>query len=659
MRWLALLVLICGFLGNVVGFGQDVVRRVREPEKFRKQYGLDKFPFNPRLLNQRIAYIEYGYGAITRENVAKYLPAKTKIIDMRDPDPLNPPPVAPPAPGGAPAAKPGGDIFSEHGQYMVQTHYDLVGHYAEGPQYFLFISRNTFEFTRAIELMRELDIDIVANTTNWEYNKYRVVQDAVESFISDTGAIWINPVPDTGGRVFSAQVPSDAKNGDFLTVDGKTGLRFHAYRDLTVDVIMTWDVSQGESVNGTDKDLDIFLYNEKNEPVKDDKGKPVGASLNQIVKDPAEDVGDGNTRTAREAFRVKIPMNEKKDGYYKLFITKKSGEFRKGQFVRVTINSERDLTTDTDTNQPVDPIDFIDANNIDEGGVPSSSPMVIAVADSSHVSARSTRVRGVTKPNVVLMQGPIRFTDDTASKWASNAGGAVFPAIVSIMLAHNPNLTMEDIISFATGTKVVQGVPVPSRTTTTTQTTTATNLATDLDVITLQSVKDRYQYVIDAMAFAQKTGERRLLFGGKHRTDNHYAVAIDQTMSDFVRDLEEMSNKHYLGWRIDFQAPQGFFERRPRNFEMYLRYTSFPYDNRGTTETGLVVYIKEGAGKYPWEINGENSNQYVEVRQAIKAITTTPADTNATTTDGQLLSTTRTLTNVWVPPTPEQTASIR
>ena len=122
-----------------------------------------------------------------------------------------------------------------------------------------------------------------------------------------------------GGMVYNGPVRlgSDHKQVFQTKAGDQDGLRFKSHLDEnSVQIILTWNAFADDETAGTDKDLDLLVYDENEKLVAQSR-------LKQVFKKGK--LGDGETFLARE--KVSFEAHDTAGKYYHIRVVAKGGEF--------------------------------------------------------------------------------------------------------------------------------------------------------------------------------------------------------------------------------------------------------------------------------------------------------------------------------------------
>ena len=411
------------------------VARLANVEEVRQQLGLAPAYDNlPGIENIKIAVLDYGFDGVGGPR--RYLPEGTVVVEHYDPEFVRRFHLGDPdyrkefAPGNA------------HGRTMTQIIWAMTGSHPNGPKFYLLNANGPTMLRRAVRYAIEAKIDIILFSSTFEGGGNgdgrgpinRVVADALAADI-----IWINAAGNYGGHVYNGSV--NVLPSGYLQLgkeaDG-SALRFRNLLDEnTVTVTLTWNDYREQEDAGTDKDLDLY--------VEDSHGQVVGSSeKKQIV------AGKNDPHTSRNP-RERIVLTDlaaDREHDYLIRVKAKGGAFTADDRVRVLITSSREGFLDPKTGAPTEAIQFLDASRKGEIYPPADNPLVLTVGDTGPESAVGPTADHRRKPDIILENSRVAFTNGDMTYGASNAA-AYFAGVVTLLKAAEPGLRTRHLLSFA------------------------------------------------------------------------------------------------------------------------------------------------------------------------------------------------------------------
>jgi hypothetical protein len=327
---------------------------------------------------------------------------------------------------------------------MAQIVWAVTGQNPRGPQFYLLNANGPTMLRRAVHLAINLKVDLIlfSNTFDGGGNGdgrgpiNRIVQDAVSA-----GIIWINAAGNQGRHVYRG--PIDILSNGYLRLGSQRdagGLRFrNLLDDNTITITLTWNDYRDVEDAGTTKDLDLY--------VEDWQGQVIARSeLRQVAG--SQKASEGETRNPRE--RLVLPgLAAERDRDYRIRIRHRSGQFTADDRLRLLISASRDgKTPDPKSGNLFDAVQFLDASDGGEIYPPADHPLVLTVGDASSESSIGPTLDSRLKPDVILRNSEVLFTDGEVSAGASNAA-AYFAGIVALLKAAEPRLETRHLLDLA------------------------------------------------------------------------------------------------------------------------------------------------------------------------------------------------------------------
>ncbi len=419
---------------SVVTSPQVTTRAVTE---LRTKFGLTAYDGIPtmgeRLKQIKVAILDNGFG--DRSTLKQDLPESVfELVASYDKDWVKKNNL-----GDAESQNPLIDT-DLHGRQMAMLVWAMTGMKTDfAPQIKLMNANGFSNLTRAVKHCVENKVDIILYSQNWESGGNfdgRGFMNRIVSQATNQGILWVNAAGNYAGKVFNSPVSLDPSDNLKIGKDDK-GLRVKSRLDRNpVTITLSWNSSHDEEGVGTDKDLDLFL--------SDEKGNVVAKSeLTQIIKVPNVDRKDGETYVAREV--IETNLSQTKAENYLIKVVAKSKNFNAADRVRITVMGTKAAYFDASENKMVQPVELLDASNEQEIMIPTDHPQVIAVGDMTPASSRGPTTDGRTKPDLVLRYSDAEFTDGEGSAGTSNAA-AFMAGILAVTKAYVPHLTREMVL---------------------------------------------------------------------------------------------------------------------------------------------------------------------------------------------------------------------
>lgn len=436
IRWV---VLTCCLVGSGPLAAHPL--EVRDLTTLRKRLGVERYDEIPatreRLKDIKIAILDNGFGAPPFRDrvlpaslftlVSRYDRALIEKYHLGDPD------------RQAPL-----DERADHGMRLALITWAVTGfHSTFLPKFYLLNARGLTNLERAVRYAIENKIDIILYSQNWEYGGNfdgRGFINRIVSYATRAGILWVNAAGNYGGRVFNGGVSTASTGWVSIGPDGN-GLRFKNRLDNnTVKVLLSWNSYSEEESNGTDKDLDLYVY---------DEAERVAAKsdLQQIKGGPGVVRRDGQTFVPRES--IEVPLDRNVSGTYRIRVADRTRNFGGADKLRITVMGTESAYYDATERKLVEPVELLDATKGSEVMVPADHPEVFAVGDLTVISAKGPTADGRAKPDLTLTNSEAEFTDGRGTSGTSNAA-AMFAGVLALMKAHAGVLTRENILRYVT-----------------------------------------------------------------------------------------------------------------------------------------------------------------------------------------------------------------
>jgi len=388
-------------------------------KQLRDSVGLTQVKTKPSALsNIRIAVLDNGFSGFTAGNGE--LPDCTKIIQ---------------GPGIA-------EKLTPHGLLMAKTLWNMTGQTDPSicaPEITLVNAHGYTNLVAAIDWVIENQIDIVVYAINWEYGGNFDGKGFINKEVNraiDAGVMWINAAGDYQGLVYEDQISVGSNFGLEFTPENNRGrkkdtIRFKNNLDNNdIKVVLSWnDFSESESYATTD-DLDIKIY--------DGDGNEVASG--ERIQSGSQDESDESENYSQHAREIVFLRNAKRDEYF-ITIDQMSSTIMASKF-RIT------LVPDT-----YGSMEWLDKRVKGQVMIPADNPKVIAVGDTSPVSASGATSDGRLKPDILMPISRVEFSDGT-KPFGTSFGAAIFGGIAAVMKSIDYSLTQEKLIEHLAHLKV-------------------------------------------------------------------------------------------------------------------------------------------------------------------------------------------------------------
>lgn len=382
---------------------------VANPEELPVRLGLESYLPAPGLARLKVAVLANGFGDFA-ERPREYLPASARIVEQY-------PAAWVTSRGLSPEIAGNPLTLDRHGLSMAQIVWAAVGKPASGPQFLLLNANGLTQFRRAVQYAIEERVDVIQYSENWEYGGNfdgRGFINAEVTRATRAGILWVNAAGNYAGQVYDGPIA--------LPGPDRTLRLENAFDDNRVRFTVSWNDFRDVEEHQTSLDLDV--------EVLDAAGRVVARGERAqfpLVNLPHRE----RTLHARELFTATLDR-----GVHSIRLVHRAGHFHSGHRVRVWVSSER----------PETQVSLLDHTPEREIMVPADHPQVITVGDISPQSSRGPTADGRTKPDLLLPDSRIAFTNGMMTAGTSNAA-ALFAGVVLTIKAHDPSLTRESLLA--------------------------------------------------------------------------------------------------------------------------------------------------------------------------------------------------------------------
>jgi len=399
----------------------------------------------------KVAVLDQGFDGLASGRA--YLPTSAEVVEHYDPDFIRKFDL------GDPEFRKGLEPGDRHGRVMAQIVWAVTGSRPDGPKFYLLNANGPTMLRRAVRFAIERRVDLILFSGSFEGGGdgdgrgpiNRVVADALAADIP-----WINAAGNYGGRVYNGPIRI-LPDGYLKLRDGSdvASLRFrNRVDDNTVTVTLTWDDYRDREDAGTDKDLDFL--------VEDEAGRPIGSSAKDQLLAGPNDPGPDGTRNPRE--RVVLPnlpagrfVASDPDYAYRIRIkARPESHFDPDDRLRVLVTPSRPTFVPPGADAPSPAFEFLDASGEGELFPPADHPLVLTIGDADPASSVGPTADRRVKPDAILANSRVDFTDGEISAGSSNAAAYV-AGVVAVLKAVEPSLRPADLLRIAR-----QGPPVPA-----------------------------------------------------------------------------------------------------------------------------------------------------------------------------------------------------
>lgn len=441
--------------GQTVGSAQPANQltgaHLANPAQLRQRLGLSPtYDAVPRqnLDAVKIAILDYGFDGVATGD-RRYLPRSVEVIENYDADFVRRHNL------GDPDYQKSFEPGNRHGRDMAQIVWALTGSHPTGPKFYLLNANGPTMLRRAVAWAIDRQVEIILFSGSFDGGGNgdgrgpinRIVDEAV-----GRGIIWINAAGNYGGHVFDA--PVRLLSDGFLQLRTGAGKDVAAVRFLNrvdenaITVTLTWTDYRDTEDAGTDKDLDLI--------VEDPAGRTIGTgSKIQITSGatPNAKTEEATSRNPRERVVLTglaaFPVVGKDPEYaYRIRVRARSGRFITSDRIRILVVAARDSYVPPGGGYPQEAVTFLDASNRGELYTPADHAAVLTVGDAGPASSVGPTLDGRLKPDVVILDARVDFSDGLITGGSSNAA-AEFAGVAVVLKAAEPRLTSRHLFNLA------------------------------------------------------------------------------------------------------------------------------------------------------------------------------------------------------------------
>jgi hypothetical protein len=392
-------------------------------EQLRQRYGLSQYDRSiskGSLASLKIAILDNGFAGF--EAGRGLLPSSAELIEG---------PANPQAPSG-------------HGLGMAQIVWAMTGMVPEGPKFYLVNTNGFSNLKAAVDFAVRQKVDIILYSQVWPFGGNLDGTGFINSLVeraTSAGILWINAAGNDHNRVYNGRV-QDLKSGA-----APKELRFENKLDEnSITVVLTWtDFRDTESYN-TNKDLDLFVY--------DQNDRLVGSS--ELIQRGEAPPADGSSSKLSSHARESLSLARLDRGNYRIRIVNRSNNFSSSDRFRVLVRADRP-----------DSVIFTDHSGESEIMPPADHPKAFTVGEQSAESSVGPTLDGRTKPDTLIADATVAFTNGSQTRGSSNAA-AILTGAIALMKVSCPSLQHESLANYATTLRTTWGMeellPVDYRT---------------------------------------------------------------------------------------------------------------------------------------------------------------------------------------------------
>lgn len=314
---------------------------------------------------------------------------------------------------------------TNHGLRMAQIIWGLTGKaISRSPKFYLLNTNGFSNFKASVDFAINNKVDFILYSQVWPFGGNLDGTGFINATVNraiNAGILWVNAAGNNHLSTHTNQINPEGTQNGFLIYQERDHFRFqNKWDENIVHITLSWtDFSDSENYN-TKKDLDLFVFNSQGIQI---------ASSELIQRGESPESGDPKLSShAREM----ITLEGLNRGDYRIQVKVKSSNFTKNDTFRILLKSDKAIT-------------FIDKTENGDIMPPADNPNVITVGDASDErSSLGPTLDGRTKPDIVIKDGQVEFTDGSTAVGSSTAA-ALFASVLCLLKSYDPHFTMKEI----------------------------------------------------------------------------------------------------------------------------------------------------------------------------------------------------------------------
>ena len=319
---------------------------------------------------------------------------------------------------------------SSHGLGMAQILWTITGQSANGPKIYLVNSNGFTNFKAAVDFVVNNNVDIVLYSQVWllggNFDGKGFINKVVNK-ATDKGVIWINAAGKLGGHVYSGGVTGSL-------------MKFRLQNKLDENnftVTLVWNDFTNNESDCTSKDLNLEILDLNNNVVQ------VSELIQQGQAPDLRNPADTRSCHARESISVKALER----GEYQIRVVAKTTNFGSQDKFKVMISDDRPES-----------LEFTDHTVGYEILPPADNENVITVGDQSSLSSVGPTSDGRIKPDFLIANTKVSFTNGNLTFGSSNAAAMLAGSLATIM-SHKSGITSKALFSYAQSLRQSYAIP--------------------------------------------------------------------------------------------------------------------------------------------------------------------------------------------------------
>jgi len=328
---------------------------------------------------------------------------------------------------------------SMHGLIMAQLFGEILRKSGAHADYelHLFHSFGWTKFAQAIETIAAGNFDLVLYAQVWEYGGYGDGKGFVNAEVNkvlQSGAVWVNAAGNFARSTRTTKVDGKVEGPDeFVHFSGKNskGVQLtctpaRGQQQCELRLALAWNDFKEDTLSGTDKDLDLVVYNSS--------GTPVAASVRK------QRLGKGNGGEDLDKFDSAIPRE-----LIEKVMLDKGTYLARVKVISKNFSASQDELRITSSSANAGVITMVDPTKGETILPPADNPAVVVVGASDDPDSSTSEK--LSKPDVKV-KSTVKLKDGSvirASSPASAMAAAVIALHLGTMEEKNPDKVLEKL----------------------------------------------------------------------------------------------------------------------------------------------------------------------------------------------------------------------